>query len=80
MIAQLLTYCTNIFGLDFQTDFGNWLFFLLWGIRRHYTGSCFGIIFLYHWRMVGIETEVFVRHEGAFLLVIETGKFLSTDR
>ena len=22
MIAQVLTYCTNIFGLDFETDFG----------------------------------------------------------
>lgn len=29
--------------------------------------------------MVGIEIEIFGRHEGAFLLVIETGKFVSTD-
>jgi len=37
------------------------------------------LFFLYHWRMVGIEIEIFGRHEGAFLLVIETGKFFSTD-
>jgi hypothetical protein len=56
------------------------MFFLLWSIRHHHTGNCFGIIFfLYNWRMIGIEIEIFGRLGGACLRVIETGKFLSTD-
>jgi len=34
---------------------------------------------LYHWRMVGIEIEIFGRHEGACMRMIATGKFLSAD-
>jgi len=29
--------------------------------------------------MIGIEIEIFGRHEGACMRVIETGKFLSID-
>jgi hypothetical protein len=80
MIAQVLTYCTNICGLHFISRFWELAVLSFVGYPSSLSRQLLRYFFLDNWRMVGIEIKILGHHEVACMRVIEIGKFLSTEQ